>query len=324
VATDGRVAHPTWGNAGSTVARACRGPTGPALRVLLLSYNPLIEAEGGNRLSAVLRWHDPDRLAAHYSADLHAASGGCAQYAVVERVEVDAWPRKRDGFCYDDHSFLKAWRRRSAFHQPDAVDYHAILLRFAIAERVRSRSIDEVWIFAPPYTGLWESTMVGPGAFWCNSPPVDGAEHCGRRFVVMGFNYERDVGCMLENFGHRTESIMRAVYRRHPPDRNMWDRFCRYDLQAPGGAGCGNIHFAPNSAADYDWGNLRPVWSDCDDWLSYPALAGRRREVHCAEWGSGDMRAHHLWWLQHLPRAEGTHDSVLNNWWRYVLDPTLA
>jgi hypothetical protein len=66
------------------------------------------------------------------------------------------------------------------------------------------------------------------------------------------------------------------------------------------------------------------VWSDCDDWYSYPDLTGKRRRVHCREWGSGDMRLHHLWWLDHLPRAAGTSDSVLNNWWRYVLEPDLV
>ena len=87
--------------------------------------------------------------------------------------------------------------------------------------------------------------------------------------MIMGFNYERDVGCMLENFGHRTESIMSAVYRNHQGERNMWD-FCRYDRITPGRASCGNVHFAPSSTSDYDWGNPRVVQSDCDDRYSYP------------------------------------------------------
>ena len=32
------------------------------------------------------------------------------------------------------------------------------------------------------------------------------------------------------------------------------------------------------------------------------------------------MRAHHRWWLRHLPRAEGTTDGIANNWWKYVID----
>jgi hypothetical protein len=63
------------------------------------------------------------------------------------------------------------------------------------------------------------------------------------------------------------------------------------------------------------------VWSYCDDWLSFPDLAGRRRRVDCHEWGNGDMRAHHLWWLDHLPHVAGETFGVSNNWWEYVVDP---
>ncbi len=294
------------------------------LKVLAISHNPVIEMEGGRRLTEVLGWHNPEALAMQYAADLLDASGGFARYEVVEWIEVDEWPVKLDGFHYDDRTFLHAWRSRTGFHQPDAVDYHALLDQFAILERIETGSVDEVWLFGPPYAGYWESTMAGPGAFWCNSPPVPHTAHYPRRFVIMGFNYERGVDCMLENFGHRTESIMHAVYQHHPPERNHWEHFCRYDLVAPGQASCGNVHFAPNSQTDYDWGNPRPVWSDCDDWLTYPDLPGTRRKVQCREWGSGDMRLRHLWWFRHLPRAAGAHDGVLNNWWRYILDPNLV
>jgi hypothetical protein len=161
--------------------------------------------------------------------------------------------------------------------------------------------------------------MVGPGAHWCNAPPLDGVA-CRRRFVVMGFNYERGVGEMLENFGHRTESVLAHVYRPAPPG-HAWERFAAYDAIAPGQAGCGTVHFAPNSVRDYDWGNPRPVWSSCDDWLQYPALTDARRRVDCREWGGGDIRAHHRWWLGHLPRAVGRHEGKLANWWTYAVDP---
>ena len=53
----------------------------------------------------------------------------------------------------------------------------------------------------------------------------------------------------------------------------------------------------------------------------FPDLPGRPRPVSCAEWGGGDMRAHHLWWLGHLPHVAGETDGVRNNWWEYVVDP---
>ena len=44
------------------------------------------------------------------------------------------------------------------------------------------------------YGGYYESIMCGPNAFWCNAPPLKGTEHANRRFVIMGFNFERGVG----------------------------------------------------------------------------------------------------------------------------------
>jgi len=140
----------------------------------------------------------------------------------------------------------------------------------------------------------------------------------------MAFNYERGVGEMLENFGHRVESTMSRVYQRMSRGRDMWARFTLYDRVAPGRAQCGNVHFAPNSTRDYDWGNPRPVPCYCDDWDTYPSLPSRMRTVTGAEWGNGDARLHHLWWLSHLPHFQGETGGILNNWWAYIIDPNLV
>ncbi|NKQ37516.1 MAG: hypothetical protein HF973_18120, partial [Chloroflexi bacterium] len=129
------------------------------------------------------------------------------------------------------------------------------------------------------------------------------------------------VGEMLENLGHRVESIMSRVFRRKRGEGNLWERFTRYDKIAPGRAECGNVHFAPNSERDYDWGNPRPVPSRCDTWYHFPDLSGPSRQVNCAEWGNGDIRLHHLWWLRHLPHVAGSSGGVSHNWWEYVIDP---
>ncbi len=163
--------------------------------------------------------------------------------------------------------------------------------------------------------------MAGPGAFWCNSPPLDSFGHMSRKFVIMGFNYERGLGEMLESYGHRAESIMAQVYRGKRGEANLWQRFIRYDMNRPGQAEVGNVHFAPNSRQDYDWGNRAKVLSRCDTWLNFPDLSGRTRQVNCAEWGNGDTRQHHLWWFRHFPHVAGQTAGISNNWWQYVLDP---
>lgn len=140
----------------------------------------------------------------------------------------------------------------------------------------------------------------------------------------MGFNYERGVGEMLEDMGHRAESIMAKMYEGKRGEANLWERFTRYDKTHPGRAECGNVHFAPNSLRDYDWGNPRPVKSGCDDWLNFPDFTGVTRLVSCSEWGSGDTRLHHLWWFKHLPHTGGETNGIANNWWAYILDPNQA
>lgn len=312
------------GEQGAEPAPAPRpGPSALApieLRVAMITHNPLLEAHGGRRLHQQMGWYDPDQLAGQYIDDMRACSGGLARYTIAERHVVDDYPAKVDGFRYSDDEYMRCWARRGGFHQPDAVDYPRLLAEFDLTGKILRNEIDEVWLFAFPYAGYYESLMVGNGAVWCNAPPLTDSA-CGRRYVVMGFNYEREVGCMLENFGHRTESIMAHVYRNHRGERNLWQRFARFDRDNPGQAECGNVHFAPSSQRDYDWGNARPVLSRADAWYNFPDLGAPPRTMRAAEWGGGDMRQHHLWWLDHLPRVAGETDGVLNNWWQYLLRP---
>jgi hypothetical protein len=290
-------------------------------RVLLIIFDPIIDSEGGRKLSQVLGWGDADELCQGYIADLRECSDGFVEYQIVGRMEVDSWPIKETGFRYDDETFLRNWRSGSGWHQPDWADYEAIIAEFDLLQRVTSGQIDEVWLFGFPYAGFYESRMVGPGSFWCNAPEMDRAD-VSRRFVIMGFNYERnEVGPMLESFGHRFESIMERVWRHKHGEDNLWKRFIRYEKVAPGQANCGNVHFAPNSEQDYDWGNSTKVLSNCADWLNFPNFQGIVQEVDASEWGGGHIRAHHKWWLRHLPNTSGDTQGISNNWWWYTVDP---
>ncbi len=313
--------------------------TGPAagaapaprpVRVLAVIHDPVARRQGGRKLHQVLGWNDPDELARRYCLDVHEASYGLVSYEIAERIEVDGFPVKQDGFAYNVDDYLACWRSRSGFHQPDAVDYQRLLAEFDVIPKINSGAIDEVWLFGFPYAGYYESIMAGPGAFWCNAPPLPAPSTLGRlfggpslapiqrRFVVMGFNYERGVGEMLEDLGHRAESILGRVFEGTHGDANLWERFTRYDLTHPGRAECGNVHFAPNSLRDYDWGNRRPVPSRCDDWYRYPDFSGAQRVVDCREWGDGDIRLHHLWWFRHFPHLAGESGGRRHNWWEYV------
>jgi hypothetical protein len=293
-------------------------------RVLAITHDPVLPSKGGRSVREDFGWNHSEDLAAAYAKDVLYASYGYAHYEIVEHLTIDAFPVKADGFRYDEASYLQAWRERR-FHDPDGVDYLELVREFKMIERVSDGEIDEIWLFGHPYGGYYESIMCGPGSIWCNAPPLKGTEHAARRFVIMGFNFERGVGEMLEDLGHRAESMLHHLYRDVPERDNLWKRFLRYDKTHPGQAECGNVHFAPNSVKDYDWGNPRVVRSNCDDWYDFPRLTGDRwREVDCAEWGSGDIRLHHLWWFRHMPHVTGESSGISHNWWEYIIDPNLV
>jgi len=293
-------------------------------QVLVIVFNPILEEDGGMSLIEYYGWNRPQLLARDYIADISECSWAQVNYVISEWIELDEWPLFDNGFRYTDESYKTAWETRQM--QPGILDYAHYLDRFNVAKKVEQGKIDEVWIFGFPWGWIWESCMAGAGAIWINGPQVD--YPCSRPFPIMGFNYERDVDCMLENLGHRAECVLNYVYdgdgwwwkELDPNATHLWRLFTRIDKTHPGEAGCGTVHFAPNSETDYDWGNPRYVWSTCDDWLyNFPNLTGYKRLVNCEEWGNGDMRLHHKWWLKHFPHHEGRIDGKLINWWKYVI-----
>ncbi len=290
-------------------------------RVLVIVYDPVMDASG-KKLSEQQAWQRVEDLATGFMADILQTSHGMARYQVVERIDVNEFPAKVDGFRYTPTTYLDVLRGVTAPYMPQEVDYYAILNQFNLLHRVARNEIDEVWVFNFPHAGFYESVMAGPKAFWCNAPALKNTEAANRRFVIMGFSYERGVGEMLEAFGHRAESILAKTFEHLNGEANLWQRFVRYEKIAPGRAAVGSIHFAPNSERDYDWDNPTPVRSECYDWLlNFPNFKGDIREVSASEWGNGDIRLHHQWWLKHLPHVNGRQNGVHNNWWQYILRP---
>ena len=297
-------------------------------RVLVVVFDPIVDPAKGTHLLQTPdagHWSSVDTLLAGYIGDVTACSGGLVNYQVVDRLTRDYFPVKQDGFTYSGPAYLQAYRT-GQYHSPDLANYDPLVADLQLLERVARGDFDEVWLFGGPGFGFYESRMGGPGAFWCNAPAIDNTAAAGRRFVIMGFSYERGVGEMLEDLGHRAESIMDYRWRAVPDAQNLWKKYARYDLVAPGQAQVGMLHFAPNSVKPYDWGNTTPVSSAADSWLSFPDLSAPPKSMTCSAWGNGDIRLHHQWWLKHLPRVPGRISGVANNWWRYVIgvaDPEL-
>jgi hypothetical protein len=334
--TTGTVTEPKDGRFARVRAALPEEQKSVTKKVLVLNIDPVIESRGGRRLNAVQGWNDTRVLTDGYLADLSAGSGGYLRWDVVHWVDLDHWPVKIDGFAYDDASFLEAWATRK-FHDPDALDYGA-LLDHPIAQ-LGNRSahdlaaageVDEVICWAFPYSGFYESRMVGRSAYFCNAP---GLIRPSRLYVVMGLNPERGVAEALHSFGHRVESILRRVYGSWSGSsevNHLWDRFTRIGPQHPGvAAACGNIHFPPNADVDYQYNAALAVDSEADDWLNFPRLTGATTRVSADTWGGPDHHRNFLrWWFARLPRASGRYtdpgnaanDGKLNNWWAYSVE----
>lgn len=313
----------------------------PPKKVLVIVFNPVIESQGNRKLIELLGWNNPDYLNQIYISALKEVSNGFANYEIGEKLEVDDFPEKQDGFDYSDETYLQCWYNHNTCHSPDTVNYEKIFRDFNICDKVRNNNIAEVWLWGGPWFGFWESALTGKDAFWFSSSPYKNID-CGKLVPVMGFSYERG-GPMLENFSHRVEATMTYVfgswgwfgYWPSPPYvtnlNHDWDKFTLVKaLSSYDFSGCGNVHYPPNGTRDYDWYNRDYVLSDCDDWYHYPHLTGEKRLINCNEWGCSNCEQpypncpegakYHKWWLRHLPKAEGKTNGKWNNWWKYIID----
>jgi hypothetical protein len=308
-------------------------------KVLVLSFDPVFPMNDGKHLHEFMRWwNDPRKLSEQYISAMQESSHGNALYQIVDWIDIEALPlaKGNKGYTLEDYyaDFLVAKKRSDYWSDPvwkryGQFDYNLYMERYTVYDRVQSGEIDEVWVFIGPMTGTeaYESIMIGQNAYWCNSPPIQ-RNDCPP-FVCYVFNYERDLGCMLEDAGHRMESIMTEVFgwntSKPVSQMNDWELFTLYDKISPGNAGCGNVHFAPNSESDYDWGNRTKVDSMWKDWANYPDLTGKTTRVNADDWGEGDMAAHHKWWFSCIPHVQGINvkSGKLNNWWLYFKYPDL-
>jgi len=189
-------------------------PQQTVLKTLVIVYDPVVDKAPGKKLSQYMKWNKVEDLAKGYMSDILQVSGSLVRHQIVQRIDVDDFPAKVDGYKYDAQTYLNVVRGATPNYMPQEADYHAIIDRFNILQRVAKDEIDEVWIFNFPHAGFYESIMGGPGAFWCNAPPLKHTDVSKRRFVIMGFSYERGVGEMLENMGHRAESIMEKTFEK--------------------------------------------------------------------------------------------------------------
>jgi hypothetical protein len=309
-------------------------------RVKLIVYNPILT--DGLPMLEHYGWNDPEVLAADYTRAMHEATGHAVRFDIVDREVRESFPPllNRPDFDAESYEALHDGCKRDPALCPTRacnnydpqtcpnpeprVDYEAVV--DGLCSEVESCQVDEVWVFAGPFLGLYESRMVGDGALSINSPPLD--DGCDRRYIVMGFNPERGLNSMLHDMGHMIESYFRIAFAGWeevdgPLGEDPYDLFRRwrpgYDVQNDETwAVCGDTHWSPTSqAAAYIYNDTTPVDSICDSFYDYPDVEVAPREITCEEWGCNET-GYQKWVFDHVPRSSGDFNGYPKNWWKFV------
>ena len=300
--------------------------------VYVIVYDPLLK--DGQKLSQRLGWNDQATITQQTIDFFKQATNNRMNYVVAQTTIVTSgWPQLVDGFSYTEQQYLAVLSGQQPHHEPTGVDYNKIVTSpdLDVCGKLNRGEIDEVWIYNGPWFGFYESTLVGPGAFWFNSPPVSGTNNCNRLLPIMGPSPERTVNEAVHNFGHRTESTMAQVYGGWQENNTShnWDKFALVKAQSPNYSysGCGNTHYPPNGTSDYDYTNPASVSSNCGDFINYPNLSDPLQvlqPVSCSAWDCIELN-YYQYWFNHLPAFTGCGpDNVANDWWKYVEDPGYA
>jgi hypothetical protein len=250
---------------------------------------------------------------------------------VVEKITFDGFPTFRNGFTYSEESFLRMWEKDRESANQGMTSFRWLFAKFGLAGKISTNDLSEIWLWGAPYFQWDELHWKIPGdkiPYQTGNPwfyrPYD-IPDVGRTIWVMGWNYERGEGEMLESYCHRIESVLSLTVGQgvwDPKDRRQdaWNRFTLVDKDAPGEAEVGSVHLAPNSQSDYDWSNTNLVWTFADDWLTYPSLPRKKKLLNALTGGWDGILNHHLWWMRRLPHAPGTTAGFYNNWWEYIVN----
>ncbi len=354
-----------------TLTRLPEGPVEPyeeriadpiTVKVAILYEDPLMPGTdkymhevctvGGNGYS----WNDPVKQAKKFEADLEEASHGVIQYEVVKEIRAERL------FSYDN---TKTGTEKEYFsieyfrdviyangHECPGIgsgveyDYVGMLQYYGFDKMRDNNEIQEVWVYNHPGCGMYESRLIGNGAFWCNSPGISTGAPCKDLVTVMFCNYERTTDLALHSYGHRFESIMKQVYGSwrnrsgnnlpaREADLNNWERYASHSLEyekyESGYSHVGCTHFPPNGQYDYDYSNLgKYVYTYADIWYDYPKMVqskSKARRVNSSEWNS-NQQGWMMYFFSHMPHFKGINedenDLHLNNWWYYVVDYNAA
>src|SRR6185295_6864842 len=76
------------------------------LKTLVIVYNPVVDPKAGKKLSEFMHWNRVEDLATGFMTDILQTSGGLARYQIIQRIDVNGFPAKVDGYVYDAPTYL--------------------------------------------------------------------------------------------------------------------------------------------------------------------------------------------------------------------------
>lgn len=196
-------------------------------------------------------------------------------------------------------------------------DHLKLLNEQKICDYVKNSGVKEVWIWMYHSSAVVpiESNMAGPYGDISNSYRQADLPVCDGTYTVYDYNYGRGLSEATEDHMHQLESIF-----GHVDGELFSNRFVGPVGSEPGQKRCGNTHYPPNGASDYDWGNLATAISDCEEWE--PDAVGLTQEFSCTKWNC-DSRTYFIWWMQNIPGAGNPlyyNGNKLRNWWQFIGD----
>jgi hypothetical protein len=303
-------------------------------KVVVVIYDPVLEQKDGERLREWLGAADGLEFSRILVDVIREASWGYVNYEIVDVLHLDAYPKKVDGFRYDDDSYLKV--RETKDWQPATTSYRAVMEENGLVERFRDEGITELWMWGADGFHFDEFAFYVPKRYARYGPsdnpwlyrPYDIPEELDRTTWVMGFNMEVGADNMIHSYVHRVESIMALAFgdgRWDPKTRrDPWNVFTFLEMDFEGHPSMvGNCHVPPNGQRGYDYDNPRHVRSWAYNWAQYPDLRGEAVPLSSWAWGKnhfGYMR----WILGKLPKGPGRTAwgedgrAGYDNWWVYV------
>lgn len=186
------------------------------------------------------------------------------------------------------------------------VDYINILSKLDICTYVDTYGVRDVWMWtgaSSQVPGTDESNMaMGTNAsgLWnrgtygdvSNSTQTNDLPVCNNTYVVYGFNFGRELATMVHNYGHQLEKLF-VFY-----DNTLFTNFSQPYGPTAGTKHCGWVHFPPNGASDYDYGNTTTVTTSCSAWD--PASEAVTETLNCSTWNC-DHEKFLVWWMKRLP-----------------------